>query len=74
VDGGRSGYWLIDLRDTKTYSEYHAHGAEIVGRAGIDDFGLSADRRLVVSQRALNVVRSFNLDNCDTEESRVPTD
>jgi hypothetical protein len=45
---------------------------KIVGRAGVDDFGLSPDHRLVVSQRALDILKSLKLDNCDTEEYQVP--
>ena len=44
----------------------------VVGRPAIDDFGLSSDHRLVVSQRALDVLKSFRLDHCDTEEYEVP--
>jgi hypothetical protein len=46
---------------------------KIVGRAGADDFGLSPDHRLVVSQRALDVLKVVKLDNCDTEEYEVPS-
>ena len=42
-----------------------------VGRAGIDDVGLSPDHRLVVSQRALEILKTFKLDHCDTEEYEV---
>jgi len=45
---------------------------KVLGRAGVDDFGLSPDHRLVVSQRALDALKSFKLDNCDTEEYAVP--
>ena len=36
--------------------------AKIIGRAGIDDFGLSKDFRLVVSEIALNILLPFGLE------------
>ena len=42
----------------------------ISGRAGEDDFGIPGDRRLVASERALSVLRSGALANCDVEEYR----
>jgi len=40
---------------------------KITGRAGVDDFGLSADHRLVVSSRALGCLREFQLAHCQIE-------
>ena len=40
----------------------------VTGVAGRDDFGIADDSRLVVSERALNVLRSFGLDNAIIEE------
>ncbi|CAG1769683.1 hypothetical protein BAC2_00497 [uncultured bacterium] len=37
--------------------------AKVVGRAGRDDFRLAADHRLVVSDRALQLLRSLGLAN-----------
>lgn len=37
--------------------------AKITGRAGVNDFGLSNDFRLVVSQKGLDVLKSHNIDN-----------
>jgi len=37
----------------------------ITGRAGVDDFGISEDRRLVASTRAMDVLRPFNLDHAE---------
>ncbi len=37
----------------------------IIGQAGEDDFGLTNDNRLVVSERALNRMKEFRLDNCE---------
>jgi len=36
------------------------------GRAGLDDFGMSADHVLVASERALKCLRAFSLANCET--------
>ena len=37
---------------------------KIFGTAGKDDFGISQDYRLIVSERALNVLKSFGLSRC----------
>ncbi len=39
-----------------------------VGKAGVDDFGLSATHRLIVSGRALALLRKFRLHNCEITE------
>jgi hypothetical protein len=41
---------------------------KISGRAGLDDFGLSADHRLVISSRVLRCLREFQLAHCEIEE------
>jgi hypothetical protein len=41
---------------------------KITGRAGMDDFGLSADHRLVVSLRVLRCLKEFELAHCEIEE------
>jgi hypothetical protein len=41
---------------------------QINGTPGSDDFGLSIDQRLVVSERVLKVLQSFNLKHCDIAE------
>jgi hypothetical protein len=41
---------------------------KITGRAGVDDFGLSADHRLVVSSRVLRCLKEFPLAHCEIEE------
>jgi hypothetical protein len=43
---------------------------KVNGIAGIDDFGLADDHRLVVSGTALDVLRCAQLDNADIEEYR----
>lgn len=40
---------------------------QLTGKAGSDDFGASADGSLVVSQRALDVLRQGTLNNCDID-------
>lgn len=39
----------------------------IAGKAGKDDFGLSSDYRLVVSERIFAVLKGFQLNNCDVK-------
>ena len=41
---------------------------QIIGRAGTDDFGLSSYRRLVVSERMMNLLKEFELKYCDVSE------
>lgn len=43
---------------------------KVNGRAGVDDFGLADDHRLVVSGTALNILQAAQLDNADIEEYR----
>ena len=38
---------------------------KITGCAGKDDFGIEADGRLVVSERALKLIQDFNLNHCE---------
>jgi len=40
---------------------------ELTGRPGIDDFGLSADFRLVASERALVILNSHGIEDCGIE-------
>jgi hypothetical protein len=72
-----SGYFLDQVRVSKgpQFRELHPsapalppfHWLKITGRAGVEDFGLAQDRRLVVSERVLQVLRSANLNHCDIE-------
>ncbi len=41
---------------------------QVVGKPGVDDFGLAADHRLVVSERALNVLKPRGLDHALVDE------
>jgi hypothetical protein len=40
---------------------------QIIGRAGEDDFGIAADNRLVISERALDVLKQFNISHAVIE-------
>lgn len=40
---------------------------QVAGAAGVDDFGLSSDHRLVVSARALAALQSGQLEHCGVE-------
>ena len=41
---------------------------QITGRAAKDDFGLSSSRRLIVSERIVNLLNEFGLKYCDVSE------
>ena len=41
---------------------------QITGRAGTDDFGLSSSRRLIVSERIMNLLNAFGLSHCEVSE------
>jgi hypothetical protein len=43
---------------------------KVTGRPGSDDFGLTADARLVVSHRILDEIKEFHIDHCDVKEFR----
>jgi hypothetical protein len=43
---------------------------KVVGVAGTDDFGLSEDHRLVISQAGLDIFRTARLDNADITKYR----
>ena len=49
----------------------HFWWLRIVGRAGVDDFGMSADHSLVVSERVLDCMKRFSLKHCDIAEYSV---
>jgi hypothetical protein len=38
---------------------------KIDGEPGIDDFGIAGNGHLVISEKALTVLKSFNLNHCD---------
>jgi hypothetical protein len=41
---------------------------KITGVAGVDDFGIASDCRLIVSEKALLVLQPHRLDHCEVEE------
>lgn len=41
---------------------------QVTGKAGVDDFGLSEDFRLVISDRALNVLKASGISNAIVED------
>jgi hypothetical protein len=38
---------------------------KVLGEAGKDDFGISRDNQLIVSERALEILKPFGLSHCD---------
>ena len=42
---------------------------KVFGKAGVDDFGVSKDFKLVISEAVLDVLKNFKIDNCDIEEN-----
>ena len=73
-----TGYELDRVKVTKSefFGDMHPdapplprfHWLKITGRAGIDDFGMAKDHRLVVSERALRVLRYGQLSDCEIVE------
>ena len=45
---------------------------QVTGDPGRDDFGLTTDARLVASSDALEVLRQFNIDDCDVSAIELP--
>lgn len=41
---------------------------KVVGQAGKDDFGISTDLRLVISEKAFQTISAFNIDAADIED------
>ncbi|HWX43221.1 MAG TPA: hypothetical protein VN345_18890 [Blastocatellia bacterium] len=44
------------------------HWLKITGQAGLDDFGMATNHRLVVSERILRLLQSLNLSDSDIRE------
>ncbi|MCP3944983.1 MAG: hypothetical protein GY710_26385 [Desulfobacteraceae bacterium] len=44
---------------------------KVQGEAGKDDFGISSDNFLIVSERILKILKNFNLNECEIEEWKV---
>jgi hypothetical protein len=67
---GATGASFADVEVTTTYPfrEFHPDTQlpkfvwlQVTGRAGRDDFGLAADHRMVISERALDVLKGLQL-------------
>jgi hypothetical protein len=73
-----TGYKLDQVAVSKSelYEDLHPNGPplpkfhwlKITGRAGLDDFGIASDRRLVVSELALRLLQSCQLADCYIED------
>jgi hypothetical protein len=46
---------------------------KVIGKAGQDDFGTEYRGRIVVSETALRLLRSFNLKHCEVKTFRLPS-
>jgi hypothetical protein len=77
IEAHASGIAFGDVEITKSGIYLDVHGErplpafswlQITGRAGKDDFGLSSSRRLVVSERMMNLLNTFELKYCDISE------
>ena len=75
-----AGYELANCTITKsdTFCELHPNKKlpnfmwlQIVGEAGVDDFGIDRDLRLVVSAAALSALKDHSLNDCEIEEINV---
>lgn len=55
-----------ELLEGETIPEFR--WLKITGQPGVDDFGQTEQARLVVSERALEVLRQGSLENCDVED------
>lgn len=73
---GATGFDLGDVEISTTY-EFDSREPsvrlppfvwlKVIGIAGKDDFGVGADLRFVISERALDIVRPFGLKHADIE-------
>lgn len=74
---GVTGFRLADVEVTADEQDEELMGEsaplpefwwlQVTGQRGVDDFGLTDNASLVVSERALAVLRTGTLDNCDIE-------
>lgn len=64
VKVSRSGEFM-DMHPNKQLPDFV--WLQIIGKAFTDDFGFADDNRLLVSKKALDVLKQFNLDHCETE-------
>jgi hypothetical protein len=77
MDAHASGVAFGDVEVTKSEIYLDLYGERplpafswlrIIGQAGKDDFGLSRSCRLVVSERMMNLLKSFELKHCDVSD------
>ncbi len=75
-----SGYELAGCKITKSeaFDELYPNKKlpkflwlQVIGEAGIDDFGIGKDLRLVVSGTVLSVLKKHTLDDCEIDEINV---
>jgi hypothetical protein len=69
----------VEISKSDEFKELHPDRAlpefawlKITGEAGRDDFGLSQEHRLVVSERVLSVLNSLTLNNCEVWDYDAP--
>ena len=65
VEVTKSGIFL-DMNGDRTLPAFS--WLKITGQAGKDDFGLSMSRHLIVSERAMNLLKVFGLKYCEVSE------
>jgi hypothetical protein len=72
-----SGFIFSDVEITKSdqFRELYPnrkipkfYWLKIHGKAGYDDFGISDENTLVVSEKVLELLKKFKIDNCDIEK------
>ncbi len=52
----------------QTLSLPNFHWLKVNGKAGVDDFGLSVDHELVISEKVWSVLQRFKIERADFEE------
>lgn len=72
-----SGCWFAPAKITKSesFNQFYPAGRHIPeftwlkveGKTGVDDFGISKDHLLIVSERALSLIREHGLYQCGVE-------
>jgi hypothetical protein len=76
-NAGLSGYVLrpVETSTSEQFQEIYPNRQipifewlEITGKAGVDDWGVDVDGRLVVSSEALAVIKSTTLNHCEVSE------
>ncbi len=82
-EGGLTGVALADVQAemNEQYLELHPGDPlpelfwlKVTGQAGASDFGINSDNALVVSDRALSLIRKFQLSECQIYDAQnAPT-